>query len=103
MNIFSLWESRAFRPGEGHAVCELFRFSTRLKSPTRTLPDRHPPVANSFFPLPEGSFLTFDPPEEGCFFSHREVMLVARTPRVMLPPDLGFEMRSSHLSAFQNP
>jgi hypothetical protein len=64
-NIFSLWESRAFRPGEGNAVRELFRFSTRLKSPTRTLPDRHPPVANSLFPLPERSFLAFDPPEGG--------------------------------------
>jgi hypothetical protein len=35
-NIFSLWESRAFRPGEGNAVCEMFQFSSQ-KNPTRPL------------------------------------------------------------------
>jgi hypothetical protein len=35
------------------------------------------------------------PPGRYCVrLPHREVMLVTRTPKVMLAPDLGFEMRS---------
>ena len=66
--IISLWESRAFRPGEGNADCEIVQFSSQ-KAP----PDRY----------------CVRPP-------HREVMLMTRTPTAMLAPDLGFEMRSNH-------
>jgi hypothetical protein len=54
--------------GEGNADREIVQFSTQKKP--------HPAATASDL--------------------HRELMLVTRTPRVMLAPDLGFEMRSNY-------
>jgi hypothetical protein len=67
---YSLWESRAFRPEERQ--CGL----------------RNRAILNAKKPHPAAPASDL----------HREVMLVTRTPKVILAPDFGFEMRSSYLT-----